>query len=302
MIRLKPKKTEYDKVCNGKLLQNVAIYCKISKGDKEKSSSIEWQVKGLMQVVKQHPNWQLYKIYIDIKSDINIKKRKQFQQMIKDCINGKVNIVLTKSMSRFSRNTVDIMNVVRLLDRKGVKIMFDSEKFTYDKAAEMAFEIQAAINEEESVQKSKNIRWGLQKRQSEGHYAFNATNLLGYRKFGDDGLEIVEDQAKIVRRIFAEFLAGKKFYQIARGLERDGLLTGAGNSKWYPNKIKQILQNEKYVGDAHLGKYTTTDFRNNIVKKNEGLVQSYYVENGHPAIISREDFEKVQNIIGSAKN
>ena len=88
--------------------------------------------------------------------------------------------------------------------------------------------------------------------------------------------------------------SGKNFYQIAKGLEKDGVLTGAGNIKWYPNKVKQILQNEKYVGDAHLGKYTTTDVINNTVKKNDGLVKSYYVENGHPAIISREDFERVQ--------
>lgn len=147
------------------------------------------------------------------------------------------------------------------------------------------------------MQKSRDIRWGLRRRQKNGNYTFSAKNLLGYRKSPDGKLEIVEEQAKVVRRIFKEFLDGKNYYQIAKGLEKDGILTGAGNSTWYPNKVKQILQNEKYVGDAHLGKYTTTNIFQNTIEVNDGIVESYYVKNGHPAIVPRKDFEKVQKII-----
>ena len=277
--------------------QKVAIYCRVSKGTIDQDSSIEYQRESLLRVVKEHPNWSLVDIYADRKSGLNIKKRKDFQRMIKDCLDGKINIILTKSMSRFSRNTVEILNTVRMLKEKGVKVMFDSENFTFEDESSLKFTIKAIMNEEESVQKSQDIRWGIKQRQRKGEYTFNANNMLGYRKGAGGKLEIIEEQAKIVRRIFAEFIAGKNFYQIAKGLEKDGALTGAGNSKWYPNKIKQILQNEKYAGDAHLGKYTTTNIYNNTVEKNDGLTESYYVKDGHPAIILREDFEKVQMLL-----
>ncbi len=257
--------------------RRVAIYCRVSKSNNTQNSSVECQVDSLMHVVKEHPRWVLIEVYSDKKSGLNIKKRENFKRMINDCLGGKIDIILTKSMSRFSRNTVDILNVVRLLKEKGVEVMFDIEKFSYEERKAMEFKIRAAMNEEESIQKSRDIRWGIKKRQSKGQYTFNANNLLGYRKIEDGKLEIVEEQAKVVRRIFAEFLSGKNFYQIAKGLEKDGILTGAGNSKWYPNKIKQILQNEKYVGDAHLGKYTTTNIYDNIVKENKGITESYYV-------------------------
>lgn len=274
--------------------QRVAIYCRVSTGNNDQNSSIECQINSLMRIVKEHSMWKLVEIYSDRKSGLNIRKRKNFQRMINDCLNSKIDIILTKSMSRFSRNTVDILNVVRILKEKGVKVMFDIENFSSDDEVTLEFQIRAVMNEEESLQKSRDIRWGLKKCQKEGKYTFNANNLLGYRKTNDGKLEIVEEQAKIVRRIFEEFLSGKNFYQIAKGLEKDGILTGAGNSKWYPNKVKQILQNEKYIGDAHLGKYTTTNVYDNIVKENNGITESYYVKDGHPAIISREDFVKVQ--------
>lgn len=291
----------FDKALKKFARQRVAIYCRVSKSNIVYNSSIEYQKEFLLKAVQEHFNWELVGIYSDVKSGLNIKKRKEFQRLIVDCLEGKIDIVLTKSMSRFSRNTVDLLNTVRLLNERGVKVMFELENFTYEDESSLEFEIRAVLNEEESIQKSRDIRWGIKKRQREGKYTFNANNLLGYRKTLDGNLEIIEDQAIIVRRIFSGFLNGKNFYQIAKGLEKDGILTGAGNSKWYPNKIKQILQNEKYVGDAHLGKYITTNIYDNIVKENKGITESYYVKDGHPAIISREDFEKVSNLINNSQ-
>lgn len=290
-------KTLINKIIKEFLERKVAIYCRVSKSDNSQDSSIEYQTECLVGVVREHPNWILVGVYSDKKSGLNIKKRKSFQKMIEDCLKGKIDIVLTKSMSRFSRNTVDIINTVRVLKEKELTVMFDLENFTSDDENTLEFQMRAIMNEEESMQKSRDIRWGLKKRQQKGQYTFNASHLLGYRKTEEGKLEIVEEQAKIVRRIFAEFLAGKNFYQIAKGLEKDGILTGAGNTKWYPNKIKQILQNEKYAGDAHLGKYTTTNVFDSVIKENKGFTESYYIKDGHPAIISREDFEKVQNLL-----
>jgi len=154
--------------------------------------------------------------------------------------------------------------------------------------------MRAAFVEEESKDTSDAITWALRAKYKKGEVNINCAKFLGYDNGPGGGLIINEKQTAIVRRIFKEFLAGQTFYSIAKSLEKDNLKTGADGSKWYPNKIRQILENEKYVGDAHLNKYITTDMYKRKVEKNIGQVKSIYIENDHPAIISREDFEKVQ--------
>ena len=274
--------------------KKVAIYCRVSTASEEQETSIDNQREGLLKLANEYPNWEVIGVYEETKTGTNIKRRKEFQRLLQDCEDGKVDIIVTKSTSRFARNTVDFTTVLRQLNEKGVKVMFNSEEMEYEESKAAAFQIQAAINEEESHAKSQNIKWGLKKRHEQGVYTFNTHNMLGYRKNEEGQLEIVEEQAKTIQRIFNEFLEGKNFYQIAKDLEKDGILTGAGNSKWYPNKIRQILENEKYTGDAHLGKHVTTDFRNKTIRKNKGIATSYYVEGGHPAIIEKKQFDKVQ--------
>ncbi len=215
--------------------------------------------------------------------------------MIRDAEQGKIDLVITKSVSRFCRNTLDGLEYVRRLKRCGVGVYFEKDHtntLTMDNEMILTFLMSQAQSESESM--STNIKWGFRKRFQDGVVYYHYGTLLGYRRGPDGGPEIDPEEAAVVRRIFARCLMGQSFQQICDGLMADGVRTAQGDEKWYGSTVKSILQNEKYVGDAVLQKTFTEDLFDRRQVKNEGQLPKYYVHNAHPAIIDRAAFQRVQ--------
>jgi site-specific DNA recombinase len=234
---------------------------------------------------------------------MNTKKRDEFQRMINDCNDGKIDMVITKSISRFARNTVDCLNYTRALKNKNIGVYFEKENInTLDAKGEVLMTIMASLAQQESESLSANVRLGLQFRYQQGKVQVNHNWFLGYTKDEDGHLIIDPEQAEVVKRIYREYLEGKSFLQIKRSLEADGILNGAGRAKWNESNIKQILTNEKYIGDALLQKTYTVDILEKKREANKGQVPKYYVENSHEAIIPKNIFLKVQEEIARRAN
>lgn len=235
-------------------------------------------------------------------SATNTKKRDGFKRMIRDALEGKIDLIITKSVSRFARNTVDTLTTVRQLKEKGVEVYFEKENiYTLDSKGELLITIMSSLAQEESRSISENVTWGQRKRFADGKVSMPYKHFLGYEK-GEDGLpRIVESQAVIVRLIYKLFLEGKTPSGIAKHLTEQGIPTPSGKVRWQSSTIQSILTNEKYKGDAILQKKFTVDFLTKKQKINEGEVPQYYVENSHPAIISPEVFDIVQHELQKRK-
>ena len=241
-------------------------------------------------------DWEFVKVYTDEGiSATNTKKRDGFNEMVHHALNGKIDLIITKSVSRFARNTVDSLTTVRILKERGVEVFFEKENiYTLDSKGELLITIMSSLAQEESRSISENVTWGMRKRFADGKVALPYKQFLGYRK-GADGLpEIVSEEAVIVKDIYRMFLEGKSPAYIARHLSERGIPTPGGKPNWRPNTIISILTNEKYKGDAILQKTFCTDFLTKKMKVNEGEVPQYYVEGSHPAIIEPEIFDAVQ--------
>lgn len=215
--------------------------------------------------------------------------------MIEDCKAGNIDMIITKSISRFARNTLDTLTYVRMLKELGIEVFFEKENIkTLDSKGEVLLSILSSLAQDESRSISENSTWGIRRRFEQGKLHINHTKFLGYDKDEDGNLVINEKQAKIVRRIYKDFLDGKGANRIARDLENDGVLNWHGKAKWYEGSIRKMLTNEKYKGDALLQKTYTVDFLSKKRADNNGQVPQYYVEDSHPAIIDKEMWEAVQ--------
>ena len=276
--------------------KRVAAYCRVSTDQEEQLSSYEAQVNYYTTYIEKQPDYECAGIYADEGiSGTSTKKREQFNKMIADCKAGKIDMIITKSISRFARNTLDCLNFVRLLKDLGIGVVFEKENiFTLDSKGEVLLSILSSLAQDESRSISENSTWGIRRRFEQGRLFINATKFLGYDKNQNGNLVINEKQAKIVRRIYTEFLDGKGANRIARELERDRVQNWNGKAKWYENSIRKMLTNEKYMGDALLQKTYTVDFLNKKRAENTGQVPQYYVEDSHPAIIEKEMWEAVQ--------
>ena len=276
--------------------KRVAAYCRVSTDQEEQLSSYEAQVNYYTNYIENHPDYECAGIYADEGiSGTSTKKREQFNRMIEDCKAGKIDMIITKSISRFARNTLDCLNFVRLLKDLGIGVMFEKENiFTLDSKGEVLLSILSSLAQDESRSISENSTWGIRRRFEQGRLFINTTKFLGYDKDKNGNLVINEKQAKIVRRIYKEFLDGKGANRIARDLEKDRVPNWRGKAKWYENSIRGILTNEKYKGDALLQKTYTVDFLSKKRSDNNGQVPQYYVEDSHPAIIDKEMWEAVQ--------
>ena len=210
-------------------------------------------------------------------------------------LEGKIDLIVTKSVSRFARNTVDSLSTIRKLKEHNVECYFEKENiWTFDGKGELLISIMSSLAQEESRSISENVTWGHRKRFAEGKVSMCYGMFLGYRR-GEDGLpEIVPEEAEIIRYIYRQFIMGQTPYKIATELTARGIPTPGGKQKWATGTIKSILSNEKYKGDALLQKKFTVDFLTKKTNRNEGEVQQYYVENSHPAIITPEEFDLVQ--------
>lgn len=292
---IEPKKNLI--VDKGKYHQKrVAAYCRVSTDSDEQLTSYVTQKKVYTEMIAKNPEWEFAGLYADEGiSGTRADKRPQFKQMIKDCLAGKIDIIITKSVSRFARNTVECLEYVRMLKARGIGIYFEEQNIdTLKSDSELYLVIYAGFAQSESESMSKNITWSFRKNFEEGKVIFRYSQLLGYRK-GDDGEpEIVPEEAAVVERIFDMFLAGMPMRDISSILQSENITFPNKEFKFTKRMIQNILRNEKYCGDCILQKTVTVSCITKERKINEGEAPMYLVENNHPAIISREKFNRTQ--------
>ena len=279
--------------------KRVAAYCRVSTDREEQEHSFETQKAMYTEMIMMKPTWQMAGIYADEGITGTVaKKRPGFMKMIEDCRNGKIDMIVTKSVSRFSRNNLDCLMYVRELKQLGIPIIFEKEGInTIQVSSELLLTLFGALSQAESESISMNVKLGIRQSLKNGNVRFSYKTFLGYRKGADGQPEIVPEQADIVRRIYNDFLAGATYLEIAKRLTEENVPTMGGGNRWFSERIKSILKNEKYKGDALLQKTYITDPISKRVKKNNGELPMYYVENSHPAIIERRIFDRVQEEI-----
>ena len=255
-------------------------------------------------MIMMNPNWQMAGIYADEGiTGTSAKKRPNFMRMIEDCRKNKIDIIVTKSVSRFSRNNLDCLLYVRELKERGISIIFEKEGLdTLQVSSELLITLFSGLSQAESESISMNVKIGKRQSLKNGNVPFSYKSFLGYRAGKDGRPEIDEEQAVVVRRIFTEYLSGKSLLDIAKGLTADGILTARGKTQWSSTRVLSILTNEKYKGDALLQKTYIADCISKKSKKNNGELPMYYVENNHPAIIERTVFDRVQEEVARRKS
>ena len=276
--------------------KRVAAYCRVSTDSEEQLTSYQNQMRVYTEMIAANKEWEFAGLYADEGiSGTRADKRPEFQRMIRDCQNGKIDYIITKSVSRFARNTVECLEYVRSLKAQGIGIFFEEQNIdTLKNESELYLVIYAGFAQSESESISKHITWTYRKKFEEGKVSFQYKNFLGYRKGADSQPEIVPEEAAIVERIYEMFLAGQPVKVIAQTLQAEKIEIPGKNLSFSKNMIMNILRNEKYCGDCILQKTVTVDCISKTRKANQGEAPMYIVENNHPAIISREVFNRAQ--------
>ena len=278
----------------------VAAYCRVSTDSEEQEASYEAQCSHYAAFISENTNWQLAGIYADAGiTGTSAKRREQFLRMIADCEAGAIDLVITKSISRFARNTLDCLRYIRMLKALGVAVFFEKENInTLDAKGEVLITIMASIAQQESQSLSQNVRMGIQYRMQEGKGPLNTAFFLGYTRDARTGkLVPVPREADVVRRIYREYLEGFSPAGIARRLQAAAIPAPKGGSVWYASTVSSILKNEKYCGDLLLQKYYTADFLTRKIVRNTGQLPRYFVEDDHAPIVPKEVFSLVQDEI-----
>ena len=275
--------------------KKVAAYARVSMQSERMLHSLSAQVSHYSSLIQANPAWQYVGVYADdFVSGTNTAGRDEFRRMLADCDAGKIDIILMKSISRFARNTVDLLETVRHLKEIGVEVRFEKERInSADGDGELLITIMSSLAQEESRSISENTTWGKRKQFAEGKTSVGYSAFLGY----DKDFKINKEQAKIVRLIYKLFLGGRSFYAISKELETRGIKSPSGKDKWYISTVRSILTNEKYRGDALIQKEYTADFLDKTRRKNTGEIPQYYVEEHHEAIIPPDLFDFVQSEI-----
>lgn len=286
-----------------KIKRRVAAYARVSTDSEEQLTSYEAQVDYYTRYIQSREDWEFVSVFTDEGiSATNTKHREGFKQMIEEALAGKIDLIVTKSVSRFARNTVDSLVTVRELKAHNVEVYFEKENiYTFDGKGELLITIMSSLAQEESRSISENVTWGCRKRFADGKVSMPYSAFLGYEKGEDGEPRIVEKEAKIVRLIYKMFLEGKTPTYIAKYLTTENLPAPRGGSRWSPSTINSILRNEKYKGAALLQKSFTVDFLSKKIKQNEGEIAQYYIEDSHPAIVSKEVYDLVQMEIEKRK-
>lgn len=278
----------------------VAAYCRVSTDMEDQLHSLSAQIKYFTEYISDHIGWELIEVYYDEGiTGTSVKKRDGFNRMIEDCENGKINLILTKEVSRFARNTVDTLCFTRKLSALGIGVIFMNDGIdTRDKDGELRLTIMASIAQEESRKVSERVKWGI-RRQMENGWVYGYSAMLGFR-VNNGKLEIVPEEAEIVKRIFNSYVyEGKGCHTIANELNADGLFTVRGKM-WREDGVCRILKNDKYVGDLTQWKHYSTDFLSKRVLQNNGDnpdVPLITIKNHHEGIISREVWDLAQKQI-----
>ena len=281
----------------------VAAYCRVSTQEEQQVGSFEMQIHHFTKRIQANPDWEMVEIYQDEGiSATTVEKRLGFQKMIADAVAGKIDLILTKSISRFGRNIVDILNNLRTLSALNppVSVEFETEGITYtgDGRNNLLIALLSALAEMESQQKSEAIKAGIRWRMAEGIYKFSVQNTLGFYRDHFGRLVIEPTEAQIVKYIYESCLEGASPSEIAAALTEQGVKSPMGKDTWLPGTVRNILKNEKYCGDALMQKTYTKDYRTHRSVKNTDL-NMYFKENHHTAIIKKEDWLKVQKLLAA---
>ena len=283
--------------------RRVAGYARVSTDKDEQLNSYEAQVDYYTNYIKSRPDWEFVDVYTDEGiSALNTKKRDGFNKMISDALDGKIDLIVTKSVSRFARNTVDSLSTIRKLKEKGVEVYFEKEGiWTFDGKGELLITIMSSLAQEESRSISENVTWGKRKSMEDGKVSLPWSSFLGYTK-GEDGTPIiVPDEAVTVQMIYRQFMEGKSYTMIAKWLTAQGISTPMGKKEWGGVTVANILKNETYMGSKLMQKTLTTNYLTKAQKPNEGELPFYHVENSHDYIIHPDDWEAVQAEIARRK-
>ncbi len=275
----------------------VCAYCRVSSDSEEQESSYAAQISHYTNYINANPVWSFAGIFADEGlSGTSVRRREEFHRMIAACEAGQVDMIITKSISRFARNTLDCLNYIRKLKALGIPILFEKEAInTMEAIGEVLITILASIAQQESKSISDNVRMGIEFGFQEGRGILNYTNFLGYTGSGTPGeLVIVPRQAELIRRIFRAYLEGFSPFRIAERLEAEGAETATGGKSWYNSTVNNILQNEKYCGELLMQKYYTEDFLTHRLVKNTGQRPQYFVAEHHDPIVPKEIFYLVQ--------
>ena len=283
--------------------RKVAAYARVSTSHDDQLNSYEAQCDYYTNYIQRHTEWEFVGIYADEGiSGTSTRHRDGFNQMVKDALDGKIGLILTKSVSRFARNTVDSLTTIRKLKENGTEVFFEKENiWTFDSKGELLITLMSSLAQEESRSISANVTWGQRKRFADGKATVPFSRFLGYDRGENGELVVNAEEAEIVKLIYAEFIKGYSYVAIAAKLTEMGIKSPSGNDTWCRDTVQSILSNEKYKGCALLQKRYTADFLTKKLVKNDGAVPQYYVEGSHEAIIDPEVFDRVQLIAEQRK-
>lgn len=271
-------------------IQRVGIYARVSTTDKDQLNSLMAQISALTRLTSHYSNWKLVDIYIDIASGKTKSSRKEFLRMLEDIKKEDVNIIVTKSVSRFGRDTVDALEALKVIKQASARIIFEQENLdSQEDDTDIIISIMESLAQSENEQRSENIKWGLKQRAAQGTSKLYNRKCYGYDHDENGELIINFQQAKVVRKIFNWYLDGKSVIGIVKELEKEKIKSPKGKNKWPKRSIETMLENEKYTGSVKL--------LDSVNKENY-----YLLKNNHEAIIAEEVFNKVQEEKSSRSN
>lgn len=292
--------TQKPKILSRAKLLRVAAYARVSTDHEDQQNSLQAQKEYFKKLITSNVEWEFQGLYFDEGiSGLTTKQRDGFNDMIESALNGEIGHIITKSISRFARNTLDTIETIRMLKEKGISVYFQKEKInTLESDSEFILTLMSSFAHEESRSISENVTWGKRKLFADGKVCVPYSSFMGYDK-GENGNK---KQAKVVEYIYSMYILGVGIYKLHKYLEKYNVPTCRGKKKWNHGAIKSILTNEKYKGDALLQKSFTIDYITKKKKKNEGELPQYYVKDNHEAIISKETFERVQRLLEKRVN
>ena len=278
----------------------VAAYCRVSTHHEEQQRSLATQISYYTNYIRNHPNWVLVGVYSDTASGTCTDQRPSYQELMRDCTKRKVDLILVKSLSRFGRDALETIRQIRRLKEMNIGVYIENGGLNALNVSDSMIDQLAALAQAESHFRSENIKFGIRHRMRSGKTVLNHTQFLGYTKGPDGVLQIVPEEAEIVRKIFELYIQGNGVRKIKRYLEEHGIKTVTGKSEWNTSTIDRMLSNEKYIGEVRMQKTFTVDFFFFLREKNTGQLDAYLVENAHEPIIGREIFELVQRMKGQS--
>jgi len=276
----------------------VAAYCRVSKDTPAQRASLEQQIRAYQTMIPLNPAWELVGIYTDIASGLRLKNRDGYKRLLRDCRQGKIDIVIVKSMSRLGRDSLELIKRIREWKAVGIILYLETERINTMTADNFIIDVLAAQVQSESEARSEAIKFGIRQSMQSGNVKLNHTQFLGYTKDANGLLVVVPEEAEIVRTIFELYMQGYGCRKIKRWLEEHGIKTVTGKSEWSTSTIDRMLSNEKYMGDALMQKTFTPDKLGGLQLKNTGQQTMYLIENDHEPIIDRETWMRVQEVKG----